>query len=49
VSRPHPEVIAYLAAQGRKNKGKKRPACRRGDSEYYRKLAQLRWAKKKTP
>ena len=45
-----PEVIKWLAEQGRKTKGMKVPGRKRGDKTYYADLARLRWASEdKTP
>jgi hypothetical protein len=42
-----PEVIAWLAAQGRKTKGMKVPGRKRGNSAHYAELARLRWEQDK--
>ena len=40
------EVLTYGEQLHPAVRGKKRPACRRGDSAYYRALALRRWNKR---
>jgi hypothetical protein len=42
-----PVVREWLSEQGKKNLGKRCPGRRRGDSEYYRKLAFMRYEKER--
>jgi len=45
VTKPSPEVIAWLAEQGGKTKGKAVPGRARGGTEYYAAMARRRWEK----
>jgi hypothetical protein len=43
----HPEVVKFMAENGKKTKGKKVPSRSRGDSAYYSELAKRRVEKQR--